>query len=387
MSADYAIEIYAPNGTHLKQVLNSTRIEYVQRVNAVGMFSLELPADNVLMPVWAELAGDARVVIWRQPVGAARFSVDFSGLCRYSELFQRQQRLYLRLSGYSINEILARSIVHAPASTDETPVTESLKTGACDDVMKAIVREQLGALAGTSIYPDADRDRSAQGFTVAPDLALGTTVTKAFSRRNVLTVLQELAQDSLKVPDTAVWFGFVPVGDGLQGVFTTNVGQWGIDARGSVTFSLENGNASNMRDTMDRRGELTYVYGGGSGVGTARIEPAPLYSLRQFDSPLNRREGFYSLNSETDTAAIQGGMRGVLNDARPVRRLLFDVIDTNKTRLGVHYSLGARVLGEFAGVTREYHVAGYQVVHVAGKDDLTVNLEEFPTANEETYTT
>ena len=100
-------------------------------------------------------------------------------------------REYIRLVASDAIWLLDTAIVAAFSGSEDAEMT-----GIPDDLMKAIVSKQLGSTAS------AWRSK----ITEAPNLgAGGASISKAFAYRNVLTVVQELAD---LATEAGVWLGF-----------------------------------------------------------------------------------------------------------------------------------------------------------------------------------
>jgi len=367
-AADYAIRLYSPDGgTEVANLTRFVRLAYANRVDGdPGRIEIEIPADYITSTNYDYLACSHRVVVWRRAQDSSKWGIDFAGLIRGVEVYQRGQRTYLSLSGFNYNYLLSNAIVEAAKESADAAIDDY-----ADDAIKGIVRKQLGATA-----TDTDRDLTSLGFTVEADLSLGTNVKLDVARRNVLDACQDIAEASKATPATAVYFGYRATGNGTTAELRTRVGAWGGDVSDRVTFSVELGNAKNARYTVDRSDEITSVYGAGAGVAAYRIEATGVEDARLSDSVLNRRESFYDVRSETDTNKITAGMNALLKEGRPVRTLTFDTLDTAACRYWVHYGLGYVVRGEFAGIIRKFHVAGVLVTVQEGQDAISLSLEE-----------
>lgn len=367
-AADYIIELYSPDGTtHIGKLAKPVRIEYVNRVNDMGGFEIEFARYDLAANLyWVDIAAGSRVVIWRRPQDSKRFDIDFAGLVRKYQASRRASQDYITLSGYNYNYLLDSRIVAEVAGSAHAD-----KDDYADDAIKAVVREQLGADA-----TDSARDLTSAGFTVQPDLSAGTNVKKQMAHMNVLQACQELAEASKATSATAVYFGYVPTGNGTTAEFRTAVGQWGQDVSGETKFALWNGNMRDPVYTIDRSDEVNFVYGGGSGVGSWRVAGTSAYDTPRLSaSATNRREAWYDARNETDAAVVTSGMAAALYEGRPMKSLTFDVVETSACRLGVNYHLGSKVAGQYGAFYALYHVAGYWVRVAAGNDSIKVSLE------------
>ena len=405
LTAEYSIKLLHPaTGAELLTVSEFDTLDYAVRPNYPGAFALTLSRDAIVRTELTRLlAGspvgllmaltrpttiartlrrepvtaaslhsflDARLVVWRRPVGGVR-KIDFAGCIRKFGLTLRGDRIDLTLTGADYNEQLDRRVIPFAVSDGD----DSAKCdGEADDAMKAVVRENLGTLA-----TDSDRDIS-DYMSVQIDLSNGTSITKEFEYSNLLTVLQEMAEESRETPATGVWFGMVPLGKGHEFEFRTRVKCWGQDRRSGVSerpvvFSLGNNNMDDPSYTEDYSTEVNVVYGVGDDDTPTETED----TARSAASPLNRCEAIHNVGNYDEDQAdeITSEIDGVLEAGRPVTRLTFTPRDTETLVLGRDYDVGDLVTADFLGVRREMHFAAKSVRIDGGGETITAVMEEY----------
>jgi uncharacterized protein YcfJ len=220
------------------------------------------------------------------------------------------------------------------------------KTAIPDDMMKAIVREQLGGLAA------ADR----QKLAVAPDLgAAGASITKAFAYRNVLTTLQELCEVAQETNN--VWLGFDVVRTAPGAFeFRTYTEQRGQDhGRASGDPRLvgkQYGNFSQATFGTYHADERNFVVVGGQGEDLDRQLVYRWNYNRWHASKWNRREYFKDSRNNETTAALESDGDAALEEFRPRQVLTGTLHDTPGMQYGIHYQFGDILSAEAFG----YHV-------------------------------
>jgi hypothetical protein len=167
-------------------------------VNDISYCSVTLPG-NFHATYKTMIDVDYMVEFWRHPAqGAMRLeSVFFVRDIIYEEDFKGNDIIIL--AGPDGNDLLNRRIVAYAAGS-----SQSDKTNQADDMMKEIVTENLGSSA------TAPRDLTDLNFTVAGDVTAAPSITKAFSWRNVLDVLQDIVAISAE-NGTDLYFDVVPV--------------------------------------------------------------------------------------------------------------------------------------------------------------------------------
>src|SRR5690606_20177091 len=161
-------------------------------VNGVGTWSLTVPLDRIDMR-W--LRPDTRLLCYHRQqllqVGLLRkWNVRRSGCVGQAHL-----------AGVDQNGLLERRIIAYYANS-----TASSEAGPADDVVKAIVRENMGALA-----TDGDRDLTAAGLTVQGDLGRGPAIDKAFAWRQQATIIGEIAEIAASLAQP-LYYAIVPLG-------------------------------------------------------------------------------------------------------------------------------------------------------------------------------
>jgi len=368
MPAEYEIHLLeAARDNRLDIIDDFAGLTYAKRVNAVGAFTLMVPADSFNI-TYAHL--DGRIVVWRKPEGGHVY-IDFAGLIRgvKREYYEGRQQVFL--SGLGYNDLLDRRVVAYPATT-----AGARKADQADDMMVELVDENLGAAA------PAGRDITGWGFSVAAAPSAGTIVRGDFAYRSLLATLQEVSDASRIAPSTQAFFGVVPINSGWEMEFRTNVPQWGQDhaapggAHGPVQFSLEDGNMANPRLEWDRRDEVTVVYGGGRGEVEARPVIEVADTVREGESPLNRCEAFHSVDAETTLDLIDGAY-AKLDEGFGKRSFGFDVVEVPSTLYGLHWGFGDVVTAVYAGESWNLHVSAVQVQVERKRETITPTFEEF----------
>jgi hypothetical protein len=339
-------------------------LEYVKVINGLGAFTITLPATFDL----SLIQQDTRIVIFRKPPGGTR-SLDFCGFAQFIEQKVSKDSLVWSVSGYDLNDLLNRRIVAYAAGT-----AQAEKTDQADDMLKAIVRENLGSSA------IAARDLSASGLTVQADVGLGTSLTKGFSWRNLLLTLQEISDVSHSTETTSAYFGIVPLNIGWECEFRTNILQWGNDHRfqtgtqGAVVFSLELGNVSDATRQKEYRSEVNYAYAGGQGEESSRVIQEASDAARIGASPFNRREQFVDARNETLTAAVLAAANAAVRNGRPRNFFSGNITNIGSYVYGRDYGHGDYVSAFFLGELLHCRIETVQVRINNGEENVTFNL-------------
>lgn len=366
MGAQYEIWLSDDAGIRLRLLDDHAGLELARRVNAVGAFTLTLDGsfDADLMAV------DRRLEVWRAPEEGMALRLLFVGFVRRWKWWTSAAGLTaLVVQGYDQNELLRRRIVAYKANS-----AQAAKDDQADDMMKAIVRENLGASA-----TDADRNLTALGVTVQADSGAGPTIEKKFAYRNVMDVLAEIA-DVAATAGTDVFFDLVPVSrTALE--FQTFTGQRGADhtwpgGTPPVVFSLEFGNLEQPSLEMDYSGEVNYVYGAGQGEGDARVLVEVEDATREAASAWNRREGFKDARNDEAADQVTADAQEALEEGMPALRFNGQVAQTDQCRFGIEWEMGDRVTAVYQGLTVDTMIAAVNVkLDGNGKETVTAKLE------------
>ena len=336
MSNRYSLWVYTPTGVKLAAVDTWITLDYTRSVNNFGTLRMSLPGTFSM----DNLSLDNRIAVWRSVSGAPQYldteTVWFIRDIKKT-LSDRGEKL-IEVTALSAAELLNRRYVAYFAGTDQAS-----KAGPADDVMKAIVRENLGSLATNTA-----RDWSSY-LTVASDLAAGPRITKGFAWRNVLTVLQELAVASVTA-GTPTFFDIVcPNSDPASLQFMTYTTQRGTDKSATVTLAPEMGTLTSIVREYDYSSEVTYVYAAGQGLESDRAISEGGDSTRIAASPFNRREYVAQSGFVTTQGGLDSERDGALRDGRPKRSFTAQVVSAGNALYGKDYFFGDRVAVSFDG--------------------------------------
>lgn len=246
-----------------------------------------------------------------------------SGPVTARERTSRGGRTTLVVSGVDDTTWLERRLaLPVPSGPPYTAVDYDDKTGPAETVLRWFVDRNLG--------PGATAARRLANFTLAADLARGTSVR---GRGRFHTLMELLAPLALAGGDLG--FRIVQVGAGLQ--FQVYVP---ADRTATAVFSQELGNLAGF---TYRQGTpvADYAYVAGQGEGTLRaiVEGGTTADVDTY----GRIETFKDRRDAPDTATLDQALAEALAESASPTALAITPIDTEAVAYGREYALGDKV--------------------------------------------
>jgi hypothetical protein len=372
--ADYRADLYSQFGVLLAQIDTFFSIDVVRVVNDVGVLVIEVPSiyDSFIFynnGILDDVVPDNRIQLMRR-VGAGTFYVYTD-----TQWFIRDARKVLTGDGKRItvikalcaNNLLTRRIVAYDSGSAQAD-----KSDQADDLIKAVVRENLGSLA-------TDPLRSISSYlTVQADSGSAPTISKAFSRRNLLDIFREVALSSYK-NGTYLAYDIV-VNSPTVLDFRTYIGQRGIDHRwpasnNALLFGPEHGNLTNIVRGYDHTQEVTYAYSGGQGIGTARVIGAASDTIRIAQSPFGRIEKFTDSRMTIDPTILADEADFLVKSGIPINSFIATIVDTPATTYGLHYNFGDYITAVFEGESIDARIDMVRVTFRDGKEVINAQIK------------
>lgn len=347
------VEVSDPVGRHLFTSKDFNSIQATRVVNGLGSAVVLLPS-SYSRP---QLPTDGIVELWRQPAGGpAKLWGETIWFIRDPRQVINGRRRSWKLTCYDGNFLWGEpSGQKGRIVAYNTATANSAKVQAADNMMKAVIRENAGALA-----TDTTRDLSAW-LTVAGDVGAGPTIYQEFARQVILSVLQGIAQSSATDPTTPTYLAFdtvcsaPPSLGAFSLLFNTYTGQRGLDHRTSsnqqVLIGPDFGNLVNVELGEDSSQEGNYIYVGGQDVGIARPIATATDAARTGLSPFNRREMFVDgRNVGVNGAAGLTSIAVQALRANRARRVLTgELLDTDQARYDVKWGFGDYLTAQVSG--------------------------------------
>ena len=365
MAVNYEVWLSDQFGTRIALLDTFETLSWTRVVNDVGQMEISFTRSNFDRDLFWGL--DRRLEIWRAPV------TGILGLIRIYFLRFLGQRLegstpLIVLKGPDAIDLVDRRITAADAGS-----AGATKSGTADDVMKEYVDENLGGSAA------AGRDLTGDGFSVQADLTLAQAIDKAASRRNLLTVCQELAQSSTQLGTDLFFDVMHPTPATFE--FRTYMGRRGSDrtiatGQNPVLLAPEMGNLSNVSYDQDWRGEVTFVYGAGQGLEDDRLVVERNDATRLAASVFNRREALFDGRIYSVQASLEDASDARLRELRPKRRFRAEITGTESFRYGRDWNFGDQLTAEFAGETLDVDVLAVQgIIDSNNRETISGRLE------------
>ena len=371
MPTNHRFILTTSDGEYLTDLTSLETVQYSRFVNNPGWFMLVTDPD--MDP--SLLVKDRLIHFHRQPEGGED-RLEMVGLLKYWDWFEVAPGAdRLRLGGPDQVDLLDGRIIAFASGT-----SQARKTAPADDLIKAVIRENMGSLAPLT---EANRPRAfpPAHFTVSGDTSLAPSVTRSFSWRNVLDVIQEIADTSRDL-GTPLFFDLIP-STGATFDFRTYINIRGIDRTlpgvASVVFSREYGNLTDPFLREDWRDERNYVWGGGQGQGSARVIDPEKDLDRIFQSIWGKREIFQDAREESTILGVANKAFERLQSERPRITFRGQLLDTSRARYGVDWDFGDKVTvryrrrefyGDVRSVTVTIDASGLETVRAILEVDI-----------------
>ena len=369
MSVTYTVQITDPYGVPVGPIVTTDGT--IGDPNALAALSYSRVTNDTGVAVLryaGELSArllrlDNLVLIYRSINGVTTLVTDTAWMIR-------SWRFTLDGSGQRSTEIIAYSgnyLLSSRGVAYQTRSAQSTKSGAADNLIKEVVRENLGSSA-------TDTARTIAGISVQADTGQGQSIDVVVGWRNsVLTVAQELADASTDA-GTYIAFDLVTTTPG-QWEFRTFANQRGVDRRvpgGTLPLLLgtDYGNLADVEYVADYSDLGTAAYALGDGAGSRRrVQTAtndPAIAL----SPYNRREVYVEANNATTANQVLRAARSALRRQRARVTMQGRIVETPSTRYGIDWQWGDYVTATAFGVTLNARIDAISVSIESGRETV-----------------
>lgn len=354
-----------PNGV-LDQII---RCSYARSVNNIGELNISLP--DIYPSGW--FRRDDRIYV-QKTIGSTVSVTDLDTAWLIQDVttgLSADGVPSIDIKCVDALAILSYYIV--PYNANNVAVPGSLKLQAADDMMKAIVRENMGALA-------SDTTRNISAFvTVQADATQAPIIKKEFSKRVVLDVLRELADASL-AGGTYLAFDIV-LTDPYVGTleFRTYIGQRGNDHRfpsgnPPILLDAETDSLSEISLIDSHLAQKTYIYVGGAGVADVRPVATASDAAEIAASPFGRRELFVDDNNTGDVVVLQADADATLKKYQATQGFSARLNDQATIIRGIHWDYGDFMTASFKSQTFDVHADKIAVTLNEDGSDATDTL-------------
>jgi hypothetical protein len=338
-------------------------LSYARAVNTVGNLTLTLPPSIPL----SYLQRDGRILVYRSVPGVPP-ALDMEAvwfIVGVRQTLAESGEEAIEVRAVDAVDLLRRRIVAYAAGS-----SQAVKSAAADNLIKAIVRENLSTSA-----TDSARVLPSSLFRVSADTSQGPTIAKAFSRRVVLDVLREVA-DAATQAGTYLAFDVVWSGDCLE--FRTYT-QWrGVDHRfpgglNPIILSPDTGSLTAVEYGIDYADEVTAGYVGGQGEESARVVGSAVDTARATLSPFARCEAWSQNTNTADAAVLADDADALVRAGRP--RIVFSGTvnaDAPGATYGRDYGFGDVVTAQAFGAVVDCRIDAVSVQVTADRETVGI---------------
>ena len=315
---------------------------------------------------------------WRRdPVGGLGWYRDFSGLHRFDNFRQvAEGREIFVVRGRGLNDLLGGEPIF---KDDPADMTWAEKTGPAENMAKAYVRENLGALASAARYLGPT-------FTVQADGGTGLTWGGSRGYKQLFDVLVELA-DFAPGDFNVVDLSTINQTPAFQ--FQWAAGQWGLDktklngVRPPVIFGVQRKNATNIDYTYSRLDEANVVYtGGGNWRDFRKTVTRTATNILPGDTTWSTtnwgRRAVFRSSQDNGSGDMIDKADETLYKMRPRTSFAFETNTSINTRYGRDWDWGDLVTVEHKGREINQKVVGVIVaVGMDGNVTIAPEMEEW----------
>lgn len=330
----YTAQLTDDKGNQIAPLNNLSSLSYTEGFNRINSGSILYRGT---FPVkFKDLRRDMIFQIWRKAGDDTSKRLVNAFMLRKWRIWEDNSAvLNVMLKGVDMNDLMRRRIV---AYFSES--TQAFKVAApLDNIMKQVIRENLGALSNTDYDGNAtDRDLTSAGLSVEPDSGKGILLSKAFAwQETVFSVVKQL-HDISRVMLPVIHFSIVPV-------FASN-GQVRWEFRtfpdfpsrdltdGAIPpFTVAAGSLSQPSIEFNFMGESTLAYGLSTGFKDTKIVKEVRRENRE-TSQWARIETIADASRELTPDAVLSAAESKLNEKRPKTIFKATLLATKQTQYG-----------------------------------------------------
>lgn len=355
----YDIRIYDAFGQELRSGIDCESFDLSLKEMDVGALSITLPAS---FP-FEYLKKDGQIALFRSIAGNPP-----SLLAQAHWVIRaRTKTIGAARKSYTIGALHANCLLDRRNVAYNANTSQTSKNDEADDLVKAVVRENLGSSA-----TDTARQIASTLFSVQGDMTQAPVIQKAFTRRNVLSVCQEVAAASATA-GTYLGFEIYAATDTML-EFRTYTGHRGVDHTADslqpVYLPLDS-----VTITDDWREEITYVYAAGLGIGANRAIGTASNTVLSNESPFGRIEYFWDGKQTGDTAVLNDEAEAQLRMKRPRRIITGAVQQIDGALFGIHYNFGDLCAIAVDGEVRDVRLDTIGISYSRGGGErITINV-------------
>ena len=374
MAAVYQVRLKSNTGNLLAILDDFQSLSFFKIVNEVGGCTIDLQGKDDKIALF-EL--DGQIEIWRRDLTwSIDWYIEWEGFLRkFTHAVSGSAEAKFTAQAFTYNHLLKRRIIAYTAGS-----AQSIKFAEADDVMKSIVRENLGS--GATVLNGRILNGVMVGLSVAADTGEATVFAGQNSYKEVFEIISQIAKSNL------VDFDIVGVGDGLfqfrtfyptRGINLTTDGlsvTTGLNSSGNapVIFNPLLGNMDEPSYDEDRSEEKTVSIVAGQGTEADR-NVLVAYSAAYTDSPFNQIEMMSdSRNSEGDDDLASDAALA-LSESQQKQTFEFKPIQTPTSAYGNQYNWGDYVTAQFGNLSGINKRIMRVTIGVDGSGQENIDLE------------
>jgi len=361
VGATYTLVIKNAQDSTLAIKSNFNTLAYSRSVNVPGTLTFNFDTSLVDRSIFTR---DVRIEIWRGIAGGVEYLETGTQWLLRKRTFNFDQQM-LEIQCQSALDVLRRRVIAYDAGS-----SQSSKNDLADNVIVEFVKENLGSSA-----TDSDRDISDK-ITVFGSSGLGPTVRKSASRRNLLTTIQEVAQQA-NVQGTPVYFDLDYNVSAKTQEFKIFINVRGSDittGTRAIVFSPEYGNLINVVQSDEFTNEVTFVYAAGQGLASDRNIQTASDVTRIGLSPFGRIEALADSRQTNNDNGLIAEAESKLTSGRPLRTISGTIINKPGSLYGVDWNWGDKVTVEIEGEVFTARINTISVDVSGGKETITADI-------------
>lgn len=364
----YSFSLWNPtHQVQLSELSWWTNVEWVIKDSDIGALSITLPYDSRSDVI----TKDCQIVIQRTlPQDTVPF-IEGNTTWMVRKITQQRSPTgadTITVVAYPAIHLLDRYIIPYQEGNAYT-----YKLNEADDMMKAVVRENMGSLA-------LDTTRSLASYlSIQSDTASGPILRHEFSKQSVFSSIKDIQNAAWQL---GTWVGFrIDMIDTIYGglEFSTYIdGAWNDYRLGSVhnqpiLIGPEFGNLDAPVLTKDWTKEYTVIYAGGPTEAGLQPIATAIDSTRLAESPWRTEKFLNSSNSPT-ASELADAANAELKKALPKWVLTGSLRNLPQSIYGRHYQVGALVTIQAFGQTSDVRIQAVEVKLDQSSDSFAVTM-------------